>query len=102
MDLQTVRLAVIFGNDANFASGRGAKDAAVGDVNAVEVAITVEGRTFEESGDRYAGMLLARPRRQISSLLSTQIIGKADTHISLNHLWRIEVIHVENPFPRCS
>jgi hypothetical protein len=74
-------------------------DAWVRDVDPVEVAVTIEGRTFEKSGDRHAGMRLARPGRKVRSVVSAQIIGKPHEHFSLNHLRWIKVIHVESPFP---
>jgi hypothetical protein len=97
MDLQAVRLAVIFRDDADLPGRRGAKDAAVRDVDAVEVAVAVEGRTFEKGRHRHAGMLLARPRREVGGLVAAKMIGKPHEHLGLDHLRRVEMIHPKFP-----
>ena len=63
VDLQAVRLAVILGDDRELAGRIDPQDAAVGDVDAVEVAVAIEGRTLQERLHRPAAMLGLQPLR---------------------------------------
>jgi len=47
-DFQSVGLPVVFGHKLELRIGRDAKDAAIGDVNHVEVAGSIEAGTFQE------------------------------------------------------
>ena len=61
MNLQAVGLAVILGDDRKLASRIYPQNAAVGDVDAVEIAVAIEGRTLQERLHRPAAMLCLQP-----------------------------------------
>src|SRR5262249_11886286 len=77
VNLEAVGLAVVLGGERDLGVGGDAEDAAIGYVDHVEVALSVEARTLEEARRRGTGPLDLDPTRSGRRARTPEAIGDA-------------------------
>ena len=65
----------------------------MGDVDAIEIAVAIERGALEKGGDRHAGMLLARPGREIGRLVAVGPHGRVTSYERREDFAEIAVIN---------